>query len=217
MLKADFHIHTHYSPCSNMKPRDVVKTANAKGYDIIGVVDHDNIKGGIKTKRIAGKKILVIHGEEIMTNFGEIIVFLSDGKYNNNLIDVCERAKDLNHFLVVPHPFDFLRAVICLRHHIKKIENLVDAIEVFNSRTVINRFNFLANNYATKNRIPRIVGSDAHFPEEIGNATLYLNCKKNIDSVFNCIKKNRTRFNGRRCSFYSHFKSNVILPLERLI
>ncbi len=209
MLKADFHIHTGYSPCSNMKPEDIIKTAVSKGYDVIGVVDHDSIKGGIKTKRIAGKKILVIPGEEIKTRYGEIIIFLSDGRYNKNLIDICERAKDLNHFVVVPHPFDFLRFIICLKGKIREIENFVDAIEVFNSRTLFNHFNDLANRYATRNKIPKIAGSDAHYLEEIGNATAYLDCKRNVDSVFKCIRKNKVRFNGKRCSIRVHLKSNV--------
>lgn len=214
MLKADFHIHTKYSPCSNMKPRDVVKTAIAKGYDVIGVVDHNNIKGGIETRKIAGKKILVIPGEEIMTNYGEIIVFLSDGKYNKNLIDICERAKDLNHFLVIPHPFDFLRFRTCLRHHIKKIKNFIDAIEVFNSRTLLNKFNLMAKEYAIKNKIPPIAGSDAHFLEEIGNVKVYLDCKKNISSVLKYIRSNKIKFEGKRSPIFVHFKSVTLKNLS---
>jgi len=215
MLKADFHVHTFYSDCSNTKPNDLVKVALSKGYDILGVVDHNKIKGGILTKKIAGSKVLIIPGEEIKTDYGDIIIFLSDGKYNRDLIDICERARDLNHFIIVPHPFDFLRIRTSLRNNIKKIESFIDAIEVFNSRIVINWFNNMAADYAKRKKVPRIAGSDAHFLEEIGNTRVYLNCEKNIDSVFNFIRKNKVRIEGKRCSLYSHFKTNFILPLEK--
>ncbi len=65
--------------------------------------------------------------------------------------------------------------------------------------------------------MPQTMGSDAHFLEEIGNVEVYLDCEKNIDSIFKYIKKNKIRFKGKRCSFYSHFKTNVVLPLEKLI
>jgi hypothetical protein len=217
MLKADFHMHTFYSKCSDIKPMDLIKTAVSKGYDIIGVVDHNNIKGGLQTKKIAGERITVIPGEEIKTNYGEVIVFLSDGKYNNDLIDICERAKEENHFIVAPHIFDFLRIRTCLRHNINKINDLVDAIETFNSRVLIKRFNDMANEYAIKNKIPKIAGSDSHFIEEIGNVEVYLDCKNDIEHIFNCIKKNKIRIEGRRCRIYSHFKTEFILPLEKII
>jgi predicted metal-dependent phosphoesterase TrpH len=216
MLKAGFHIHTFYSKCSNMKPEEIIKIALSKGYDVLGVVDHNTTKGGILTKKIAGKKLLIIPGEEIETEHGEIIVFLSDGKYNRNLIEICERAKDMNHFLVAPHPFDFLRFKTSLISNIDKVKNLVDAIEVFNSRVMINRFNVMTDKYATKNKISKIAGSDAHFPEEIGNATVYLSCERNVDSVFNFIKKNKIRFESKKSSIYFHFKSSLV-KVERNI
>jgi predicted metal-dependent phosphoesterase TrpH len=192
-----------------MNPNIVVKTAVQKGYDVLGIVDHNSIKGGLAAKKIAGEKLLVIPGEEIKTNYGEIIVFLSDGRYNRDLIDVCERAKEENHFIAVPHPFDFLRARTCLRNHTNKVKSLVDAIEVFNSRILINWFNEMAEKYAEKNNLPKIVGSDAHFLEEIGNATAFLKCDKNVDSVFKSIRKNNLKFNCKKSSLLPHFKTRM--------
>jgi len=214
MLKADFHVHTHYSKCSDMKPIDVVKEALIKNYDVIGVVDHNTVKGALATKKVAGKKLLVLHGEEIKTNYGELLVFLSDGKYNRDLIDVCERAKEENHFIVVPHPFDFLR-IESIKKNIFKVKE-ANAIEVFNSRILINRFNLMASNYAKRKNIPKIVGSDAHFVEEIGNASVFLECNKNVDDVLESIRKDKLKFSCKRCSIMSHLKSNVLLSVKRI-
>jgi predicted metal-dependent phosphoesterase TrpH len=210
MLKADFHIHTCNSPCSNMKPETVVRTAISKGYEVIGVVDHNNVKGGRLVKKIAGKRLLVIPGEEIKTDAGDIIVFLSDGKYNRNLVNICDRAKRLNHFVVVPHPFDFLRYGASLKGSLDIIKDKVDAIEIFNSRIVVRRFNEMAKEYAKKNGIARIAGSDAHFPEEIGNVSVYLDCKRNVNSVLNCLRKNKIRFKGKGAGILSHVKSTIV-------
>jgi len=214
MLKADFHIHTHCSRCSDMKPRDIIKNALTKKYDVLGIVDHDSIKGALTTKKVAGKKILIIPGEEIKTVHGEIIVLLSDGKYNKNLLDICDRAKDENHFIVAPHPFDYLRKGV--KNNIVKVKKL-DALEIFNSRVLVNRFNLIARDYAEKNKIPKIVGSDAHFIEEIGNAAVFLDCEKNIDSIFDyLIKNDNLKFYCKRCSIIPHLKSNIVLPFKRI-
>jgi len=213
MLKADFHVHTFYSKCSNMKPIDIVKNALIKKYDVLGVVDHNTVKGALLTKKIAGKRLLIIPGEEIMTGQGEVIVFLSDGKYNRNLTDIFERAKEMNHFFIIPHPFDFLRRNY-FKNDILKVKP--DAIEIFNSRVLINRFNEIAERYAEENKIPKIVGSDAHFIEEIGNATTLIDCESGIESIFKCIKKNKLKFQYRKSSIIPHFKSNVLLPIERV-
>lgn len=216
MLKADFHLHTYYSKCSNMKPVELVKIAILKGYDAIGVVDHNKIAGGLAVKKIAGKKLLIIPGEEIMTRHGEIIVFFSDGKYNRDLVDICERAKDENHFIFAPHPFDFLRFRNSLRDNIEVAKKYLCAIEVLNSRVMINWFNDMAREYSIKNRIPQLAGSDAHFIEEIGNVTCFLNCESSIDSILDYLRKNKIIFQGRKCSLTAHFKSNISLPFNRL-
>ena len=212
MLKADFHIHTSNSKCSDMTPRTIVKAAIKKGYDVIGVVDHESIRGGLSVKRAAGKKLLVIPGEEIKTRYGEIIVFLSDGKYSNDLLEICERAKDMNHFVVVPHPFDYLR--FSLGRNVEKIKKYVDAIEVFNSRVLINKFNMMAQKFARKNRIPKIAGSDAHFTEEIGGTTAFIDANKRTDSVLDAVKGGKLKYQGKRCPLSAHLKTTVRLYLR---
>jgi hypothetical protein len=192
-----------------MKPEEVVRTTIRKGYNAIGVVDHNSIKGGLEAKKIAGKRLLVIPGEEIKTDRGDVIVFLSDGKYNRNLIDVCERCREMGHFLVIPHPFDFLRFRSSILQGIGKAKN-IDAIETFNSRVLIDKFNTMAKNFSKNNKIPQIVGSDAHFYEEIGNAKAFLDCEKNIDSIFNYVRKNKIKFEGKKSGFYPHLKTFLL-------
>ncbi|MBU3897178.1 MAG: PHP domain-containing protein [Nanoarchaeota archaeon] len=202
MLKADFHIHTEYSRCSNLKPKDIISQAKIKGLDVIGVVDHGNIKGGLLVKKIAGRKLTVIPGEEIKTNCGDLIIFNSDGKYSRDLIEICERAKQLNHFIYTPHPFDITRH--SLDKNLKTIKKYINAVEIFNSRCYVNKFNEKAKMFAAKNKLVGLCGSDAHFKNEIGKSINYIYSTK-----FNL---NKIKISGTNCKYspiHVHLKSSI--------
>lgn len=214
MLSADFHLHTCFSRCSDMSPRDLVNRAIFKKLDVIGVVDHDSIKGGIAAKRIAGKKILVIPGEEIKTEFGDMVVFFSDGKYNGSIMEICERARQENAFIFIPHPFDALRH--SMGKNAYRIKKYTDAVEVFNSRCMSPRANEKAERFAEENSLPAIGGSDAHFLGEIGNVSCKADCEKNIDSVFACIKKEDIEISGKKTPFILHAKTHFVKLSKKL-
>lgn len=208
MLNADFHIHTFFSKCSNISPENLVKRAIAEKLDVIGVVDHDNIKGGLAAKRIAGKRIIVIPGEEISAKEGDIIVFFSDGKYDGNLVEICERARRENAMVYAPHPFDSLRH--SLGNNINTIKNFLGAVETFNSRCMVSSANMKAKMFADKNSIPALGGSDAHFIEEIGNVSCALECEKNTDSILECLKKRHVKISGRKSQLLMHVKTHFV-------
>lgn len=208
MINADFHIHTFFSKCSNMVPKDLIKKAISENLDVIGVVDHDSIKGGLAAKRIAGKRIMVIPGEEISAKEGEIIVFFSDGKYRGDIIEICERAHEENAFVFAPHPFDSMRHSV--GNNIYKIVTNLDAVEVFNSRCILPSANKKAEIFARRNSIPSIAGSDAHFFGEIGNVFCRMNCEKNIGSVLEGIKKGKIEITGRKSPIAMHAKTHFV-------
>ncbi len=208
MLSADFHMHTFFSRCSNMSPESLVRKAIAKKLDVIGVVDHNSIKGGLAAKRIAGKRIMVIPGEEISAKEGEIIVFFSDGKYGGSLAEICERARQESAFVFAPHPFDSLRH--SLGNNIGAIKGFLDAVEAFNSRCMLSSANEKAKRYADENFIPALGGSDAHFVEEIGNVSCALECEKNVDSILECIKKKHVKISGRKSPLLMHAKTHLV-------
>ncbi|MFZ3077828.1 MAG: PHP domain-containing protein [Candidatus Aenigmatarchaeota archaeon] len=208
MINADFHMHTYFSKCSNMAPKDLIKKAISENLDVIGIVDHGSIKGGLSAKRIAGKRIMVIPGEEISAREGEIVVFFSDGKYRGDLIEICERAREENAFVFAPHPFDFLRH--SLGNNIYEIKNCLDAVEVFNSRCILPSANKKAEIFARKNSIPEIAGSDAHFLGEIGNVSCRVDCEKDIGSVIEGIKKGKIEITGRKSPITVHAKTHLV-------
>lgn len=201
-------MHTSFSKCSNMTPKDLVKKAISENLDVIGIVDHNSIKGGLAAKRIAGKRIMVIPGEEISAKEGEIIVFFSDGKYRGSAVEICERANEENAFVFAPHPFDFLRH--SLGNNIYEIKSHVDAVEVFNSRCMLPSANKKAVIFARKNSIPEIAGSDAHFLGEIGNVFCRMDCEKSIGSILEGIKKGKIEITGKKSRIAMHAKTHFV-------
>ena len=85
-LKLDLHIHSKYSFDSLLTVEKIIKTAEKKKMDGIAICDHDSLKGGLMAKKVK-TDLIVIPGEEIKTDFGEIIgYFLNEEIKSNNFI-----------------------------------------------------------------------------------------------------------------------------------
>jgi len=191
-IKIDLHVHTYHSHDSNMKPEDLISRARSLGLDAIAVVDHKTVSGALETmEKAKGTGLLIIPGQEVMTNEGEIIALgvTNDIDNYNDLVNTCKQIKKHNGFVIVPHPFDRFRSGI--GDSINNILNYVDAVEAFNSRNLFDRFNQKAAEIAKRNKIPIVAGSDAHFPKELGNAYIILDCEPTQESIFKAIRTNK--------------------------
>jgi len=168
-MKYDFHTHTKYSADGYVEPKILVKVAAKVGLTGIAVTDHNTINGGLEAKKYENNEIEVIVGSEILTDKGEVIgIFLTEEIKSTRFIDVCDEIKAQNGVVVLPHPFDGIRSTSL--HPDPEDAHLIDSVEVFNSRCVRQIYNDMASNYAAKNGLNIIAGSDAHFENEIGNA-----------------------------------------------
>ncbi len=168
-MKYDFHTHTKYSSDGYIDPEKMVKVAIKKGLSGISITDHNNIKGALKTKKYQTDDLKVIIGSEVSTDRGEVIgLFLSQEIQSHSFYDVLDEIKDQDGLVVLPHPYDELRRNGVRLH--KKEFKTVDLIEVFNSRCLRQKYNIKAYNFADKNNLNVIAGSDAHFASEVGKA-----------------------------------------------
>ncbi len=80
-FRADLHMHTCLSPCADlgMSPREIVKTAEEKGLDIIAITDHnsaENIIAAIKASE--NMRLNVLAGMEISSSEEAHILALFD-------------------------------------------------------------------------------------------------------------------------------------------
>ena len=189
----DLHIHTHYSKCSNLKPHTILKLAKKHNLDGIAITDHHEINGALEVKRLnKDKNFEVIIGEEISTNYGDVLVYYLSKKINEiNFFDVVNEARKQNALIAIAHPF---RTTLIHNHKFQlpldEVKNKIDAIECFNARTLPGD-NKKADDTAKKLDIAKTAGSDSHFFFEIGTANTIFDSDLRV-----AIKKKMTKVNG---------------------
>ena len=175
-LKADLHIHSDYSFDSKSSIKKILKKSKKENLDIIAITDHEEFEGSNKLYNLS-KKIVIIKGEEIDTEFGDIIgLFLKKKIKTKRFSEVISEIKKQGGIVVLPHPS---------LHHIltENVLKSVDLIEIFNSR-VGDSGNLMAQRLSKYLKKPGIAGSDAHFIFEIGNGVTIINSKtKNIEDI----------------------------------
>jgi hypothetical protein len=87
VFKADLHIHTCLSPCTelNMSPQEIADQAKIKKIDIIGICDHNSAENAPAIMKAAKKlKISVLPGIEV-TSQEEVHVLALFDEFNNAL------------------------------------------------------------------------------------------------------------------------------------
>jgi predicted metal-dependent phosphoesterase TrpH len=173
-LRIEFHSHTLASKDSLLRPADLVAAARRKGIDRVIVTDHNTIWGARAAQKLDPERIIV--GEEIMTTRGEILAAYVTEEIPPGLSpqETIHRLRGQGAFISVSHPFDRLRKGNWALEDLMEILPLVDAIEVFNSRCMLRRFNAEAQAFARRNGIPGTFGSDAHAAFELGRSLLVL-------------------------------------------
>jgi len=183
MLCVEFHCHSEYSPDSLTSPKALVDACRRKGIDRVVVTDHNTIAGALVARRLAPE--LVIVGEEIMTSAGEILAAYVRAEVPPGLSpeETIRKLREQGAFISVSHPFDTFRSGGWDPADLRRIVPLVDAIETFNARCMLPRFNIQAQNFARQHGLPGTVGSDAHASLELGRAVMFLEAFDDVSGL----------------------------------
>jgi predicted metal-dependent phosphoesterase TrpH len=173
-LRVDFHCHSSYSRDSLTKPEMLVKMCLRKGLDRIVVTDHNTIEGALEALRL--DPIHIIVGEEIMTTKGEILAAYVQECIPTGLspLETIQLLRDQGAFISISHPFDQMRKGSWCMEDILPILPLVDAIEGFNARIMVQDANKKALLFAKEYDLAITAGSDAHAAFELGTASILL-------------------------------------------
>ena len=145
----------------------LLAAARESGIARLVITDHNTIQGALLAKELDPE--LVIVGEEILTEQGELLAYYVKEEIPKGLsaTETIARLKDQGAFIAIPHVFD-------LRRHgwrmpdLLEILPLVDALEVFNARCLAGGINRRAREFAEERNMPMIAGSDAHSLVELG-------------------------------------------------
>jgi predicted metal-dependent phosphoesterase TrpH len=187
-LRTEFHCHTIFSKDSLTQPEKLVETCKKKGIDRVVVTDHNTIEGALRCKEIDPERVIV--GEEIMTTEGELLAAYVREEVPPGLVpkEAIQHLREQNAFISVSHPFDSHRSGHWEEENLLQILPFVDAIETFNSRCMLPRFNFRAQDFAVEHDIPGTYGSDAHAAFELGRGTLLVPPYHDAESLKSSLK-----------------------------
>jgi predicted metal-dependent phosphoesterase TrpH len=174
LLNVEFHCHTVYSKDSLTSIEALLEACQRTHIDRVVITDHNTIQGALRACQMAPEQVIV--GEEIMTSAGELLAAYVTEEVPRGLTpqEAIARLRKQGAFISVSHPFDALRSGHWKIADLLSILPSVDAIETFNARCLLPRFNHRAQAFATQHGVPGTAGSDAHMAFEIGRASLQL-------------------------------------------
>ena len=164
-FRFDIHIHTVYSCDGTISLEHLMDLARQAGLGAIAITDHNTLRGAQMAQRqFSGVHPLIIPGEEISTEYGDISgIFLNEEIRSRLFVEVIDEIRDQGGLSILPHPMR--RKKFPPSDQIAKI----NFIESVNSRTSREK-NDAAFHLATELKRPVIAGSDSHFSWEVGNA-----------------------------------------------
>ncbi len=171
-IRADFHIHSIFSPDSRFKIKDLIEACLRENLGLIAVTDHHTIEGAKNIQSEAPFPVII--GQEILSSDGEIIGLFLDKTITSNLSakDTVKAIKDQGGFVQIPHPFDRFRNNHISKKALLEILDDVDIIEIFNARTIMTKDIDESIQFYTTNKeefnLHKVGVTDSHTSYEIG-------------------------------------------------
>ena len=216
LIKADFHMHTHFSPDSETDPDKLVKRCLKVGLELIAVTDHNTIEGALKVKDSAPFPVII--GEEIKTSAGEITgLFLKETiPAGLSPIDTAHRIKDQGGLVSLPHPFDRFRSEVIDGKAIDELIPLLDIVEIFNSRNNLSADDRKAEKFAKEHNLLTSGVSDAHTLMELGRTYVQMPEFDGTPSDFK-IALSKGTIVGKRMSPLIHITTTLTRIKKKII
>jgi predicted metal-dependent phosphoesterase TrpH len=208
MLVCDLHIHTTASRDGESDVGEILRIAAERGLDAIAITDHDTVEASRRAAEM-GSPVLVIPGIEVSTLQGHLIVLGVTETIPRGLsfTESVSMARKMGGVVVLPHPFHIWRHGAARRQ--KDALNLVDAVEVFNSRYITGSANKKAAYVARKLKKPMVAGSDAHNARYVGYGRTMIDADNDVASILEAIRSGRTSPGGRKTPIKTYTRQSI--------
>jgi predicted metal-dependent phosphoesterase TrpH len=214
-MKCDFHVHTCYSYDSTSLPKEVVETALKKGIDCLAITDHEEVKGAEEVMEYAfGKSVLIIAGIEVKSRKGDILGLNVEEVIPAGLSvrETIKRIKEQGGMAIIAHPFSFLYS---FKGNLEDFRNDIDGIEAFNA-AIFTSENKKALEFAKKNNLAFTAGSDAHSPDDVGNAYLEIpGDSLSVEQVLRAVRDKKGKICGREMSLFEKITDHAKRGLSK--
>ena len=183
----------------------VISRCLETGINCIAIADHGTAEGALKMQDIAPFPVIV--AEEILTPHGEIMgMFLKETIPSGLSVEqTISRIKAQGGLVCIPHPYDRLRRSALSNRLPEELAEQIDVVEVFNARSLFPWASAKARMLAEKYSILKSAGSDAHTPQEIGNAYVEMPEFNGKDDFLKALAAGKIF--GRRTNPLVHFGS----------
>ena len=168
----ELHSHTIYSRDCLVRLDDLQDICRSAGIDKLAITDHNTAQAALEMARLY--PMLIIPGEEIMTTHGELLGWYIRSEVPPGLSpqETIQRLREQDAVVGIAHPFDRYRRGAWTADALLEIIDLIDVVEVFNSRCLRNEDNERALAFAQRHGKLLACGSDAHTRPEFGRAVL---------------------------------------------
>jgi predicted metal-dependent phosphoesterase TrpH len=208
-MKVDLHVHTFHSMDASTTFEQLLARCNELGLGAIAIADHGTAKGALEFQKIAPFQVIV--AEEVLTPYGEIMgMFLKETIPSGTSVENTIAAiKEQGGLVCIPHPFDPLRSSALESKVVEALaeKGQIDILEVLNARILLESAVRRADKFAKKYSLLRSAGSDAHRPDELGNAFLEMPPFHTKEEFLESLKT--AEICGRRNSPLVHFHSTA--------
>jgi predicted metal-dependent phosphoesterase TrpH len=207
-MEFDLHIHSDYSPDSLLNLDKIIGISIKRGLSGIAITDHYTIKGAKEIAKTANNKLIIICGQEIGTEIGDVLgLFLQDEIKSQSFVDVIKEIREQNGLSILAHPFKKLDALLPY-----ELVSKVDLIEVCNGRMggYNSRRNKKAQMFANELHLPFSAGSDAHFSNEIGHARCAFENISSAEALKDALLHNNRIISGNGSSGFLRLLSVIV-------
>ena len=175
-MRVDLHTHTFpASSCSEIDHESYVRRCREAGFGAIALTNHGSIADNLVLERpLADAGIVLVHGVEISTLFGDFIIYSPDLDYLGGLRDIqgLPRHGEIpdTAAIVWVHPVagggrsgsSFYSGLA------DEVGPVIDGVEVCNGNWTGGRYVETAREIATRFDLAATGGSDAHRADRIG-------------------------------------------------
>ena len=208
MLTCDLHVHTNFSKDGESSVEEILKQAEEVGLDAIAITDHDSVDGAKKALACA-TTVLVIPGIEVSTKQGHLLVLGVTDLIPAGLdvIVTVEIARRMGALAILPHPYHVWRHGVARRK--KAGMDVVDAVEVFNSRYIVGSANTKAARIAKRLGKPCVGGSDAHNARFVGFGRTFVDAEKNVPAILDAIRAGKVSCGGRKTPLRTYTRQSI--------
>ena len=212
-LKIDLHVHTVYSD-GHGSVEEVLETARLKGLDGLAITDHSTLDGFCEAKAY-DSGLLVLPGFEVDSDAGHVFVLgleqlpCDDFSYE----DLIQWVRRLGGLSVLAHP-----AAGRIRLE-RWMRCKPDAVEVLNA-SYPSSFYFLRKGLAIARKLglPGVGGSDARYPQTVGDAYTTVEVDNpSVDDVLEAVKGGRAGYGGGMSSLSVRFRIGLRYTISKML